>query len=293
VDVDRPEGNSSKSHVLFFVNGTLGLAIQREQQGKRSHSPYDDFSLQLYMGKRMATATILRRRVKLAVTTPSKSRTGGIGQIRPAFSDEQQRELLKLGMYFEQILRLQVTLSSVAWRCAPTVRMQDVREKLTDFAKALRRVETLYVRMSTSRNFGNAEAAARLNLAEDETAQLRGRHRQPGEDILHDSLETASDIASYALKNLPRTRRSTRRNSAEFIGLIVNALQGGHGEHFVNQGEPMPGFTIEVSRKKAPFPDIVRITSEASGGWSSDDAIRAYLKQGAPENHDNLRRRKR
>jgi hypothetical protein len=214
--------------------------------------------------------------------------------MRLAFSPEQQRELLKLGLYREQVLRLQLTLPSISWRCAPTVRMQDVREKLTDFAKALGRVETLYMRMSTSRTPGSAEVAARLNLAEDATAQLRGRPRQPGEDILHDSLETATDIVNYALKDLPRTRRSTRRDSAEFIRLIVKALHAGHGEHFVNQGAPMPGFTIEISRKKAPFPDIVCITSEASGGWSSDDAIRAYLKQGAAtERSVNIGRRKR
>jgi hypothetical protein len=215
--------------------------------------------------------------------------------MRPAFSAEQQRELLKLGLYREQVLRLQITLSSISWRCAPTVRMQDVREKLTDFAKALGRVETLYVRMSTSRTPGSAEAASRLNLAEDAMAQLRRRHRQPGEDILHDSLETATDIVNYALDNLPRARRSTRRDSAEFIRLIVNALHAGHGEHFVNHGGAMPGFTIEVSRKKAPFPDIARITSEASGGWSSDDAIRAFLKQGGSTELSvkNLRRRKR
>jgi hypothetical protein len=214
--------------------------------------------------------------------------------MRRVFSAEQQRELLKLGLYREQVRRLQITLSSISWRCAPTVRMQDVREKLTDFAKALGRVETLYVRMSTSRALGSAEAATRLNLAEDAMAQLRGRHRQPGEDILHDSLETASDIVKYALNNLPRTRRSTRRDSAEFIRLIVKALHAGHGENFVSQEKPMPGFTIEVSRKKAPFSDIARITSEASGGWSSDDAIRAYLKQrGATGQSVNRVRRKR
>jgi hypothetical protein len=211
--------------------------------------------------------------------------------MRLVFSTEHQRELLKLGLYREQLLRLQMTLPSISWRCAPTVRMQDVREKLTDFSKALGRVETLYVRMSTSRAPGSAEAAARLNLAEDAIAQRLGRPRQPGEDILHDSLETATNIVNYALKNLPRTRRSTRRDSAEFIRLIVKALHGGHGEHFKNQGKAMPGFNIEVSRKKAPFPDIARITSEASGGWSSDDAIRTYLKQGATERGVNVGRR--
>jgi hypothetical protein len=172
--------------------------------------------------------------------------------------------------------------------------MQDVREKLTDFAKVLRRVETLYVRMSTSRAPGSPEAAARLNLAEDAVAQLHGRHRQPGEDILHDSLETATAIANYALDNLPRTRRSTRRDSAEFIQLIVKALQVGHGEHFVNEGKPMPAFTIAVTRNKAPFLEIARIVSEASGGWSVDDAIRAYRKKGTKaEQSVNLGRRKR
>jgi hypothetical protein len=38
----------------------------------------------------------------------------------------------------------------------------------------------------------------------------------------------------------------------------------------------MPAFLITVTRKKKPFPQVAQIVSEASGGWSVEDAIRAY-----------------
>jgi hypothetical protein len=149
--------------------------------------------------------------------------------------------------------------------------MQDVREKLRDLVKPLRRAEKLYVRMSTSRILASAEARERLYLAQD-TLKV-------GLDSLHDSLECASKIVNRALEDLPKSRRSTQRNSAEFVRLIHKALAGGHAEHFVSQGKPMPPFLITVARKKKPFPEIARIVSEASGAWGVDDAIRAYLNQ--------------
>jgi hypothetical protein len=190
---------------------------------------------------------------------------------RWTFTEEQQKDLLALGLHPEQVQRLKLTLPSIGWRCARGPGMQDVRDKLSDLVKPLRRAEKLYVRLSTSRILASAEARERLYLAQ-ETLKV-------GLDALHDSLESASKIVNRALDDLPRTRRSTRRNTAEFVRLIHKALAGGHAEHFVNRGKPMPPFLITVTRKRKPFPEIARMVSEASGGWGVDDAIRAYLNQ--------------
>lgn len=189
--------------------------------------------------------------------------------MRWTFTAEQRKELLELELYPEQVHRLELYLPSFGWRCAAGSRMQDVRDKLTEMASPLRQLKRLYLRMSMSKNPASQETSSRLYLAQE---TLRA-----GMDTLHDSLEAATNIVNRALEDLPRTRRSTRRNSREFVRMILKALQGGHAEHFVNKGQPMPPFLIRVTRRRKPFPDIARIVSEASGGWSSDDAIRAYL----------------
>jgi hypothetical protein len=190
--------------------------------------------------------------------------------MRWQFTVDQQRELLKLGLYPEQVHRLGLYLPSIGWRCAPGPRMQDVRDKLTELAKLLERTRKLYVRMFTSKILSSQEASSRLYLAQEEL------NREI--DAFQDSLETSSTIVDHALSSLLPVRRSTRKNTAQFVSFIVKALQAGHGEHFVNLNEPMPPFLIEVARKKQPFPEIARIVSEASGGWGFDDAIRAYLR---------------
>jgi hypothetical protein len=149
--------------------------------------------------------------------------------------------------------------------------MREVRDKLTELLKPLRKAEKLYVRLSATKSRPAGEARERLYLAQDAL--------QVDMDLLHDSLEGATNIVNRALDDLPKTRRSSSRNSTEFVRLMLKALQGGHGEHFANQGKPMPGFDIRVARKAKPFPQIAEIVSEATGGWSVDDAIRAYLKK--------------
>jgi predicted DNA-binding protein len=190
--------------------------------------------------------------------------------MRWTFTDQQRNELLSLGLYPEQVQRLGQYLPSLGWRCASGPRMQEVRDRLSDLAKAMGRVEKLYLRMSVSRNTANQESCSRLYLAQEAL--------KVGQDALEESLEAATNIVSRALDDLPRTRRSTRRDSAEFVRLIFKALAGGHADHFLNRGEPVPAFLIRVARKKKPFPEIARVVSEATGHWSYDDAIRAYLK---------------
>ena len=200
--------------------------------------------------------------------------------MRRTFTVDQQQELLELGLYHEQVRRLEAyALPSISWRQARPPRMQDVRDRLTALAKPLRQVEKLYVRMSTSKIAASQEASARLQSASDNLLA--------DGDKLHDSLETATTIVNHALELLSPTRRSTKKNSAYFVHLILNALAQGHVEHFECSGygdapsrEPMPPFPIRVTRKKRPFPQVARIVSEASGKWSSEDAIRTYLTAG-------------
>jgi hypothetical protein len=146
--------------------------------------------------------------------------------------------------------------------------MQDVRDKLETLRKAQKRVEKLYERLSTPASAASGEAMNRLYLSQEALGHPL--------DSLHDSLETASSIVDRALVDLPRVRRSTRLNSVDVVLLILKALGLGHAEHFVNRREPMPAFLITVTRKKKPFPQVAQIVSEASGGWSVEDAIRAY-----------------
>ena len=190
--------------------------------------------------------------------------------MRWTFTDQQRSELLSLGLYPEQVQRLGQYLPSLGWRSTSRPRMQEVRERLFDLTRALERVEKQYLRMSVSRNPANRESCSRLYLAQ-EALKL-------GQDALEESLEVATNIVNRALDDLPRTRRSTRRDSAEFVRLILKALEGGHADHFVNRGKPIPAFLIRVARKKKPFPDVARVVSEATGQWSSDDAIKSFLK---------------
>jgi hypothetical protein len=199
---------------------------------------------------------------------------------RHTFTAEQRQELLvRLGVYPEQVRRLEThVLQSIWWRQVRPPRMQDVRERLADLAKALRRVETLYVRMSVSKIAASQEANARLQSAADDLLA--------DADKLGESLETATNIVNRALEYFSPTRRSTRKDSAYFVRLILKALQLGHAEHFDCTGygdtppsrDPMRPFLICVGRKRKPFAEIARIVSEATGEWSSDDAIKSYLK---------------
>jgi hypothetical protein len=202
--------------------------------------------------------------------------------MRPKFSDEQRSELLSLGIYPEQVRRLEIlALPSISWRLVRPARMGEVRDKLAALVGSLAEVERLYVRISSMPGAGS-EALWRLYQAQEDL----GFTSLDQIDALHDSLQTATLIVTRALEDLPQQQRTRRRDSAEFVRLILKALQLGHAEHFDCAGfgdepskEPMPPFLIDVARKKKPFPQVAAIVSEASGGWSADDAIEAYLKR--------------
>jgi hypothetical protein len=203
---------------------------------------------------------------------------------RCMFTADQRQELRRLDLFPEQIKQLEKeALPAISWRLRPPPRMADVRETLAGFLEALDRVEQLYVKMYMLGTRARVEAASRLDLAQEALGFDPTSH--DGMDKLHDSLETATKIVRRALQDLPKIQRRTRLNSAQFVRKILGALHRGHAEHFDCSGygdapsrQPMKPFLIKVARKKPPFPQIVEIVSEASGGWSAEDAIRNHIE---------------
>jgi hypothetical protein len=184
-------------------------------------------------------------------------------------TDEQRQELQALGLFPEQVHRLELIRPSIAWRVHRGQTMTEVRDKLADLVSALAKVERLYIRISTAGTGPCAEASSRLYLAEEALGT--------GPDKLIESLDTAANIVNRALTDLPRTEGRHSYRGAQLVELIMRALQSGHGEHYVNQGKPMPAFEILAARKREPFPSIVRILFESAGGPNPDEAIKKYL----------------
>lgn len=196
---------------------------------------------------------------------------------RQGFTAWQREELSGLGLVAEQVAHLEHNaLRAISWRLRPPPRMADVREILGGLAKALDAVERLYVQMYTLGTSAHVEAASRLDTAQE--AQGFNPLSHEGMDKLHDSLDAATSIVSRALQDLPKDQRRRRLDYPLFVRKILWDLQAGHAEHFMNHGKPIGAFQIKVARKKPPFPQIAQIVSEASGGWSADDAIEKYLR---------------
>jgi len=182
-----------------------------------------------------------------------------------------------LRLFPEQIKHLEKNaLPSISWRQRPPPRMADVRKALSELEKALGRVERVYERIYMLGTHAMVEAASRLDMAQDALGfDSLDAH---GMDRLRDCLETETNIVRRALGDLPKQQRRTRLDYPLFVRKILWDLQHGHAEHFMSQGKPIGEFQIKVARKKPPFPSVVEIVSEASGGWSADDAIEAYLQ---------------
>lgn len=214
-----------------------------------------------------------------APTAATAGRSRGV-----TFTVEQRQELLGLGLFPEQVEVLENdALQSISWRQRPAPRMADVRETLAEFAEALGRVEQLDGQIYMLGTPARVEAASRIDMAQE---ALGLDSLQPNDwDKFHDSLKLATKIVQRALKDLPNAQRRWRLDYPLFMRRIMGALERGHAEHFncISRGdapsiEPMPAFRIRVARKRPPFPRVAEIVAEASGGWSVDDAIRAYLE---------------
>lgn len=189
----------------------------------------------------------------------------------PRFTAAQCKFLIATcGLYPEQVNRLQLLLQSITSREQRQTPRSEVREKLSDLQLALTRVERLYMKLAMPSSVASGTASAALCLATDALG-----HDQ---DALHDSLATATEIVARALDDMPPARPRNFPHS-DYVRLIRNALMLGHAEHFQRLSQPISSFDIRVSRKRKPFPEIVDVVSVTTGGWSVDDAIRAWLKE--------------
>jgi len=195
--------------------------------------------------------------------------------------------LLQVGtLYPEQVNRLQLFLQSIASREQRQTPRSEVREKLKDLQRALARVQRLYFKLAMPSSIAGGTASAALYLATESLG-----HDQ---DALHESLATATEIVACALGAMPPARPCNFPHS-DYVRLIRKALMLGHVEHFQGLSQTVPPFDIQVSRKRKPFPAIVGVVSDATGGWGVDDAIRAWLKESREKaaKVGNLRRRNR
>lgn len=206
----------------------------------------------------------------------------------PAFTAEQHQELLSLGLFPEQVKQLENdALTAISWRLRPPPPLAEVRETLSTYAKTLDHAKEVHVRIFTPKARASAEVITRLDEAHEALGLSFLSFEE--QDQLLESLNAMSSIAHRALQDVRKGRRwGMRRNDPRLVRLILWALQRGHVEHFdcsgygdldVRTRQPMPAFEIEVTRNAASvFPRIVEIVAEASGGWSTDDAIKSYLK---------------
>jgi hypothetical protein len=205
----------------------------------------------------------------------------------PRFTAAQREILVKIaGLYPEQVTRLQLFLQSIVSREQRQIPRSEVREKLKDLQRALAHVEKRYMKLAMPSSVVSGTASAALYLAIDTLGHER--------DALLDSLATATEIVACALDAMPPARPRKFPHS-DYVRLILKALQLGHVEHFQRLRQSVPSFDIRVSRKRKPFPEVAGVVSDATGGWSVDDAIRAWLKEsrGSAAKVGNLRRRNR
>jgi hypothetical protein len=185
---------------------------------------------------------------------------------RPEFTAHQRAELTALGLYPEQVQRLEESLAGIISYMRPRPRMQDVRDKLEDLVKPAKILEKRYARLMRSREPASGQARTLLDFAQEHLGHTDWR-------TLRNCLLTAAEIITEARSSVSQNRRSVFRPRAYLIQSILRALELGYAEHF---NKAAPRFRMVVTRKKKPFPDIVLIVAHASGGWSSEDAIRDY-----------------
>ena len=171
----------------------------------------------------------------------------------PRFT-QQQREILRTrGLSDEQLERLGALLPALKTP-RRRARTQDVRDRLDDLAKVAQGLQRRYARLCASVEPASDQARTRLQFAQEQLGYTDW-------DTLERCINAVARITAEARADMSGdTRRSTYRNP---IGQILAALAPAN---------------FEVTRRKQPFLAIAQIVSEASGGWSVDDAIRGFLK---------------
>jgi hypothetical protein len=171
--------------------------------------------------------------------------------LSPKFTTEQRERLRARGLDPERVQSLEELLPRLV---SPRPRLQEVRGKLSDLAKAAEKLQKGYTRLRASPHPASEEVRTRLDFAQEYLGYTDW-------NTLRQCIQTATRIIAEAWDGVSdETRRSVYRNP---VGLILSALG-------IQQ--------LIVTRKKQPFLEIAQIVSAASGGWNVDDAIRAYLK---------------
>jgi hypothetical protein len=202
---------------------------------------------------------------------------------RVEFNDEQREILARQGLLPAQVDQLENTLPLIRERLIRPIPVASVREELSKLKKELTSVyKRICLNMPKSRAGG--EALARLYQAQVLNA------KSPHEMVtLQDLLKMANDLVECAIARIPKSRGRIVRSSpnlkgpGEIITLISRALQAAHATDRRGSANKLsvPPLDIRIGHNR-PFLTISGIVSDTTGGWSVDEAIKAYrynLKQ--------------
>jgi hypothetical protein len=195
------------------------------------------------------------------------------------FNDGQQADLLNQGLFLTQIKQLEKVVPAIRERRKKPIPSSRVKEELLKLKKALTVIEKMPQRPAGS------EALTRLSHAQMLTQMPTQNPRQTVTlQIFLEAANATKALVDDAISGLPKYRGRIQRSSprlngsGEIITLIVGALQRGHAEHCRDlvDRKHLPAFDIQAKRHNNRFTCIVGIVSDVTGGWSLDEAIRAY-----------------
>ncbi len=234
--------------------------------------------------------------------SPSHRPTSSSGAQSVRFTDQQRKRLLKLRWLWrpdrhtrltkqrllpQQVDRLEEILATCRVLLNKPATMTEVRDKLSDIARAIRRAH----RLVSGSSAASREALDRLELAHMEDVEVRIEVRNQAaqsavmelrdptsEPDFVTSLRSLSRFAESALQALPRIQRRANTASPSPIERIERALWQGFTDHHLPGA--LPPYPLHISVSKQPFPAIAATVYQAIGikGKSPERAIRAYIK---------------
>jgi hypothetical protein len=203
--------------------------------------------------------------------------------MRVRFNKKQRDELRYQGLCAAQVNQLENALPLIRERLIRPIPVASVREELSKLKKALARVDDK-IRLKMPKSRAGGEALTRLYLAQMLKAQ------NPHEMVtLQDLLKRANDLVNSAIAGIPKSRGRFRRSSpklkgsGELISLISRALRWEHGADGHRPANKLfaPPLDIRIGHNRR-FLTISGIVSNTTGGWSVEEAIKAFrynLKQ--------------
>lgn len=192
----------------------------------------------------------------------------------PMFTKVQRDRMKELGLLEEQTNSLEEILPGCRAALSKPATRTEVRSKLLAIAKPLQQAKDAIHAVIGGSSAAKMEAYNRILLvaADDDS---------PGDDAAAKAAESligVADLVERALVSLPATQRRSDNANPLPIQRIERALRDGFVRHFAAKGVAMPAYTLSVSRKRPPFPEIAAICYEAIGQCIEPDrAIRKYL----------------